>query len=194
MRVSDDLRPEERDIMRRTSGLPIDYPALAVASNIWRAAMAMKLKLERSVLKRYKLSWSGFSTMFIVWVWGPAEVRDIARLQGVSRPTITSNLTMLEKRGLCTRAGSPEDGRLVTASLTPAGEALIKELFPRFNQGEREISTVLNPKERIEIARLLRKVVDGIAGEGAPPPHLQKAGAPKKVKARTSAKRNSHSA
>lgn len=148
--------------MRRISGLPIDYPALAVASNIWRAAMAMKLKLERSVLRSYRLTWSGFSTLFIVWVWGPAEVRDIARLQGVSRPTITSNLTMLERRGLCVRASSPDDGRLVTASLTPAGEALIKELFPRFNRGEQEISSVLDPEERAEIARLLRKVVDGI--------------------------------
>ncbi len=55
MHVSDDLRSEERDILRRTSGLSIDYPA-----------MAMKLKLERSVLKEYKLSWSGFSTLFIV--------------------------------------------------------------------------------------------------------------------------------
>ena len=162
MHVSNDLRPEELAILRRTSGLAIDYPAMAVMSNIWRAAMVMKLKLERSVLKEYKLSWSGFSTLFIIWVWGPAEVRDIARLQGVSRPTITSNVTTLARRGWCRRRDHKKDGRLITVELTAAGKHVIKELFPRFNTGEREISSSLTPKEQAEIARLLRKVVAGV--------------------------------
>jgi DNA-binding MarR family transcriptional regulator len=162
MHVSDDLRPEERDILRRTSGLSIDYPAMAVISNIWRAAMAMKLKLERSVLKEYKLSWSGFSTLFIVWVWGPAEVRDIARLQGVSRPTITSNVSNLERRGWCKRRDSTEDRRLITVELTRKGKQVIEELFPRFNHGERDISAALTLEEQEQIAHLLRKVVAGV--------------------------------
>jgi DNA-binding MarR family transcriptional regulator len=162
MHVSDELRPEERDILGRTSGLSIDYPAMAVMSNIWRAAMAMKLKLERSVLKEYKLSWSGFSTLFIVWVWGPAEVRDIARLQGVSRPTITSNVTTLQRRGWCKRRDSKTDGRLITVELTAKGKQVIEELFPRFNHGERDISAALTLEEQEQIAHLLRKVVAGV--------------------------------
>ena len=163
MHVSDDLRPEELAILRRTSGLAIDYPAMAVMSNIWRAAMTMKLKLERSVLHEFKLSWSGFSTLFIIWVWGPAEVRDIARLQGVSRPTITSNVTTLQRRGWCKRRDSKKDRRLVTVELTAAGKRVIEELFPRFNTGEREISSALSLKEQAQIAHLLRKVVAGVS-------------------------------
>ena len=30
----------------------------------------------------------------IVWNWGPIETRDIARSQGVSRATVTSNITL----------------------------------------------------------------------------------------------------
>ena len=168
MHVSDDLRPEERDILRRTSGLPIDYPAMAVMSNIWRAAMTMKLKLERSVLKEYKLSWSGFSTLFIIWIWGPAEVRDIARLQGVSRPTITSTVTTLQRRGWCKRRDSKEDRRLVTVELTAKGKQVIEELFPRFNHGERDISSALTPDEQLQIAHLLRKVVAGVSETSDP--------------------------
>jgi len=162
MHVSEDLRPEERDILSRTAGLSIDHPAMAVTSNIWRAAMAMKLKLERSVLKEYKLTWSGFSTLFIIWVWGPVEVRDIARLQGVSRPTTTSNVSNLQRRGWCKRRGSKVDRRLITVELTAKGRKAIEVLFPRFNAGERDISSVLSPKEQAQIARLLRKVLAGV--------------------------------
>lgn len=162
MHVSDDLTPEEGIILKRVSGLPINYPALAVVSNIWRAAMAVKYKLEDTVLKQYDLSWSGFSTLFIVWVWGPAEVRDIARLQGVSRPTISSNINMLERRGWCARRDNSTDRRLVTVELTETGTQLIETLFPAFNQGESDISKTLTPDEQKQIAVLLRKVIAGI--------------------------------
>lgn len=162
MQVSDDLRPEERDILRRVSGLSIDYASLAVVSNIWRTAQAIKNKMERTILREYAITWSGFSTLFIIWVWGPVETRDIARLQGVSRPTISSNLAWLEGRKLCKRKNSTGDKRLVTVALTAKGKALIEELFPRFNRGERDISSTLTPEEQLQIAHLLRKVVAGV--------------------------------
>ncbi len=162
MQVSDELRPEERDILRKVSGLPIDYASLAVVSNIWRTAAAVKNQMERTILREYELSWSGFSTLFIAWVWGPVETRDIARLQGVTRPTISSNVSLLEGRRLCKRRIGKADKRLITVELTARGRVLIEELFPRFNQHERAIASTLNTAEQATIAQLLRKVVAGI--------------------------------
>jgi DNA-binding MarR family transcriptional regulator len=163
MRISDDLRPEERDILQRIGHLPIDFEALAVVSNIWRAAQGLKLKMERGLLRENQLTWGTFATLFIVWIWGPAETREIARLQGVTRPTVTSNVSALERRGLCVRQTSDEDKRLVSVALTPQGRKTIERLFLKFNEGEQEIASALTAAERATIARLLRKVVAGLS-------------------------------
>ena len=113
MPVHDDFSRNELEIMRRAAGLPIDELALAVASNIWRAAQGFKLKMEREVLREHDLSFASFSTLFIIWIWGPLETREIAKSQAVSKATVTSLLITLEKRGLVRRKSSKVDKRLV---------------------------------------------------------------------------------
>ncbi|MEM7032154.1 MAG: MarR family transcriptional regulator [Chloroflexota bacterium] len=161
MQVSNDLVDAEFAIMRRLSGLDINLQALAVASNIWRASQTFRLQLERSVLRDYKLSWSSFSTLFIVWVWGPIEMSAIAEHQAVSRPTITSTVGLLEKRGYVDRQFGGENGdrRVVLVRLTEVGQVLIEEVFPKFNQGEAAFVDGLTTEECETLATLLRKVV-----------------------------------
>ena len=113
MPVHDDFSRNELEIMRRAAGLPIDELALAVASNVWRAAQGFKLKMEREVLREHDLSFASFSTLFIIWIWGPLETREIAKSQAVSKATVTSLLITLEKRGLVRRKSSKVDKRLV---------------------------------------------------------------------------------
>lgn len=151
----------ERDILARVADLPIDLQALAVASNIWRASQAFRLTLERTVLRQHELTWSSFSTLFIIWVWGPIGMSAIAEQQAVSRPTITSTVNALEKRGYCVRRmpGVDGDGRTVCVALTPDGTALIERVFPAFNRGEAAFVDCLTVEEQETLARLLRKVV-----------------------------------
>ena len=52
------------------------------------------------------------------------------------------------------------DRRRVTVALTPAGEDLIEDLFPRFNQFEVRMSDGLSADEKRELARLLRIVIN----------------------------------
>jgi DNA-binding MarR family transcriptional regulator len=160
MRLPDDLLPEEIDVMQRVSGLPVDYLAISVLANIIRAAQAFRSKMERTVLRQFDLTWGSFSTLFIVWVWGPIETREIAKSQSVSRATVTSTVNLLEARGLCLRQQGIEDRRLVRVKLTSEGETLMKQVFPRFNRGEAEIATSLNRQEQETLACLLRKVVN----------------------------------
>lgn len=158
MRLND-LGREEIDIMRRVSGLRLDYLALGVMSNIWRAAQAFKVKMERSVLRSHDLSFAAFSTLFIVWIWEPIETRQIAVFQGVTRATVTSTITLLENRGLVLRRASKEDRRLVLVELRREGKSLIEALFPKFNRMERSIACSLSKSEQEELARLLRKLL-----------------------------------
>lgn len=167
MSLSNDFPPEELDVRQRIAELPANLLAYGVVSNIWRVAQELKLRMERTVLREFDLTWAGFATLFIVWIWGPIETRDIARSQGVTRPTVTSTVSLLEKNGLCTRQTSTEDRRLVLVELTPKGKALIERVFPLFNQGEATIVSGLSEEEQEILATLLRKVVNSLRSSDA---------------------------
>jgi MarR family transcriptional regulator, 2-MHQ and catechol-resistance regulon repressor len=162
--VHDDFTKEELDVMHRVAGLPVDELALAVASNIWRTAQMFKLKMERDILREYDLTFASFSTLFIVWIWGPIETREIARSQAVTKATVTSNVSKLESQGFVKRRDSKTDRRLVTVELTGKGKRLIEWVFPKFNQGEVEVAKSLTEEEQDMLAHLLRKVIRGING------------------------------
>jgi MarR family transcriptional regulator, 2-MHQ and catechol-resistance regulon repressor len=62
------------------------------------------------------------------------------------------------------RRDSKVDKRLVTVELTGKGKRLIEWVFPKFNQGEVEITSSLNEEEQDMLAHLLRKVIRGMNG------------------------------
>ncbi len=161
MRVSESLINEEHDIMERVSGLPIDALALAVMSNLWRASQAFRNEMEQQILRDYNLTFSSFSTLFIVWIWGPLGMSAIAESQSVARSTISSTVNGLEKKGWVNRVhmGKDGDGRSVKVELTADGRALIEEVFPKFNAGEKSFVDGLSKDEAETLAFLLRKLL-----------------------------------
>jgi DNA-binding MarR family transcriptional regulator len=161
------LVPEEEDVLRRVAGLPVDLAAMAVAANVWRAAQAVRGHLERTVLRAEGLSWAGFSALFNLWVWEAMETRELARSMGVARPTVTGVVDTLQARGLVRRDADPQDRRLCRVALTPAGRATIEELFPRFNRGEAAVTGGLTDEERTTLAGLLRRVIAAANEEDA---------------------------
>ncbi len=153
------LVPEEADILARIGDGPVDLAAMAVASNVFRAAQAMRGHLERTVLRGEDLSWAGFSMLFNLWIWGPMETRELAASTGCSRATISGVADTLETRGLVARGGDARDRRLVRLSLTGPGRDRIEALFPRFNAGEATLVRGLSGEEMSTLAALLRRVV-----------------------------------
>lgn len=151
--------PEEADILARVGDLPVDLASMAVAANIWRAAQAVRTRLERDVLRAEDLSWAGFSLLFNLWVWGPMETRDLAASMACTKPTVTGVASTLERRGLVRRGAHERDGRLVVLSLTGEGEEKIAALFPKFNAGETAVTSDLTDAEKATLAGLLRRVV-----------------------------------
>jgi DNA-binding MarR family transcriptional regulator len=166
MRLTE-LSPIELDIIRRVSGLPIDRSAMTVMSNVWRTARGFELRMERRVLRPNGLTFAAFNTLFIVWIWAPVETRQIARLSGVTRATVTSTVTKLERQGLVTRHGSEGDGRLVLVKLTRKGKGMIERIFPEFNKDEQSIASSLTVKEQDTLTSLLRKVQRAVGGDSA---------------------------
>ncbi len=160
MNQTEDLISEEVDILERLSGMPVDLLSTAVTSNIWRASQAFRRKMEAEVLREQGLTFASFSTLYIVWIWGPIEMSAIAKSQNVSRPTITSTVGLLEKRGLCQRvSGGNGDGRSVLVNLMPQGKELIEDVYPIFNKSEKSFVSGLTEEECLALTSLLRKLV-----------------------------------
>ena len=154
--MSGDLLPAERKVTEALGHLPLDFRAMAVVSNLFRSSTAIRRHMEARVLAADRLSWTSFVVLWVLWVWGEMESRDLAAAVGISRPTATGVVTTLEGRGLVRRQRGARDGRMVVVSLTEPGRGKIEELFPRFNAEESAVTAHLTTAEQDLLASLLR--------------------------------------
>jgi len=150
------LAETERAVESRLADMDLDFEAMAVASNLFRAANAVRNHLEGTVLRPHDLTWTAFVVLWVTWIWEKVETRVIAEEGGFSKATLSGVLSTLEGRGLLARERSPHDGRLVLVRMTPAGRRLMKKLFPEFNEQERVVVSGIPVAQRTQVADALR--------------------------------------
>jgi DNA-binding MarR family transcriptional regulator len=160
--------PAERQVRERLGHLPLDFGAMAVISNLFRASTAVRRHLENRVLAPHRLSWTSFVVLWVLWVWGEMESRDVAAAVGVTRPTCTGVVTTLERRELVQRSRGAGDARMVRVSLTPAGIRLIERLFPEFNVEEVALTAHLDAGQREAVAGALRSLLGAVSSRETP--------------------------
>jgi DNA-binding MarR family transcriptional regulator len=158
--------PSERSVTEaeklaeaRLGGIPLRREQMAVVANIYRAASAVRQHLENSVLREADLTWTAFVVLWVIWIWGESETRNVAEEAGISKGTLTGVARTLETRGLVSRSSHPSDGRLVLLDLTPEGRALMERVFPAFNEEEAFVTSRLSDEECRRTADGLREVV-----------------------------------
>lgn len=152
------LAETEQQVAEKLGALPIDFEAMAVVSNLFRAANATRNYLERTVLSHSGLSWTAFVVLWVTWIWEPIETRQIAEEGGFSKATLTGVLGTLETKGLLVRQRSTKDGRLVSVSMTDEGRALMQTLFPEFNAHEKQVAGGVEDDRRGALADMLRQI------------------------------------
>jgi len=150
------LAETERQVNQKLVHKNINFEAMAVTSNLFRAANSVRNHLERTVLAKEDLSWTAFVVLWVTWIWEPIETRQIAIEGGFSKATLTGVLSTLEKRGLLVRKKSKDDGRLVIVELTTKGRKLMDTLFPAFNRQETAIANAVAPSKQGVLADQLR--------------------------------------
>lgn len=160
----------EAAVDARVSGLPVDLPALAAVSNLYRAAGAVRNRFERTVLAPHDLTWTAWVVLWVVWIWEDIETRHLAEEAGISKGTLTGVTQTLIGKGLVDRRRHPDDGRRVLVSLTPVGRDLMRELFPVFNAAETRVVEPLTDAEIRAFTTTLRKIVLAIEAQ---PKHLE---------------------
>jgi DNA-binding MarR family transcriptional regulator len=148
------LDETESQVATRLAGMNLDFEAMAVTANLFRAANAARNHMERTVLAKSNLTWTAFVVLWVAWIWETAETREIASEAGVSKATLSGVLTTLEGRGFVERKRGEKDGRLVTVE----GKRLMKKLFPEFNKAERHVVRDLASAEQPVAADILRRI------------------------------------
>ncbi len=166
--MSDDgLLPAERKIVEELGHLPLDFRAMWAISNVFRSGAVLRRHLESTVLADDRLSWTAFTALWVLWIWGEMEASDFATAVGISRPTATGVLSTLQRRRFIKRRKGSKDGRVVLVSLTPSGRKKIEALFPRFNAEEVRVVAALSEEQQKQLASMLRilyrKVESGVA-------------------------------
>lgn len=159
------LAEREQAVARRLAGLEVDATAMAAVLNVYRAAGAIRNRLERTVLAPYDLTWTAWVVLWVVWIWGEMETRHVAAEAGISKGTLTGVANTLQSRGLLRRRTHPEDGRRALLSLTAKGTRLMTTAFPRFNREESFVIGALSQDESVALANTLRKIITRIEGE-----------------------------
>jgi len=104
------------------------------------------------------LTTSQFGVLEALYHLGPMCQSELGEKLLRSGGNITLVIDNLEKQGLVLRTRDQEDRRLVNVSLTPAGEALISQVFPQYLKAIVAEMSALSPQEQDQLGQLCRKL------------------------------------
>ncbi|MCA1027405.1 MarR family winged helix-turn-helix transcriptional regulator [Cytobacillus kochii] len=154
------MHPEESTVIQKISKkTTIEPNAIAVVTSLYRIGQGIKNKLEQEVLAKHKISWTSFSILYDLWIYGKMETKELALSAGVSKATISNIMRTLENKSFCRRETDPRDRRNTFVVITPKGKEVIEELYPEFHEGEISIVNGLKTDDQKQLAATLYRLI-----------------------------------
>ena len=98
------------------------------------------------------ISLTAASTLATVERTGPRRITDLAVTEGVTQPSMTALVTVLEKAGLAERRADPRDQRVVLVAVTAAGADYLRS---RRLAGTEALARLIGKLPPDEVAALL---------------------------------------
>ncbi|HXP36559.1 MAG TPA: MarR family transcriptional regulator [Solirubrobacteraceae bacterium] len=84
---------------------------------------------------------------------GPRRITELAELEGLAQPTMTVLVRRLEERGWVSRAGHPDDGRVVLVAITARGRKAVEAFRAEFLAALRSDLEGLSARELAALSR-----------------------------------------
>jgi len=131
------------------------------ASHLWLILYKASRAVERNALASIAglgMGLSDFAILELLLHKGPQPVNRIGKKVLLSSGSITTAIDRLEARKLVQRSTDPDDLRSRIVQLTAAGRKLIEPAFDKHCRDMEETMSILRPREREELTRLLRKL------------------------------------
>jgi DNA-binding MarR family transcriptional regulator len=98
-----------------SAGTSSDEARLASAAAVYGLLATLLRRAPRDI------SLSSLGTLSTLNRTGPKRITELAAIEGVTQPSMTTLVANLEKQGLVVRSGDPADKRVSLVSLTEAG-------------------------------------------------------------------------
>ena len=140
---------------------------IARALKLWivltRAFQSISAKVDEHVAGK-GLTTTEFAILEVLLHKGPLLLGDIQRKILVTSGGITYLVDRLVEKGLVKREECPSDRRARYAVLTPAGDAVIRGIFPEHATMIERAIAGLSPDEQIQATILLKKLGLSAAG------------------------------
>ena len=136
--------------------------ALNAYIRMTRALDTIQTKLHRN-LKTLGLTMSQLGVLEALLHLGPMCQREMGDKLLMSRANVTTVVDNLEKHGLVKRVQDGEDRRMLKLHLTPKGEELIRDVFPKHLAVITETMHALSAEELETLGALSKKL--GLANQ-----------------------------
>jgi MarR family 2-MHQ and catechol resistance regulon transcriptional repressor len=136
-------------------------PSQETALRLWIALARCYATYSKAVsckVQEYGLTTPQFGIIEALHHLGPLSLGELADKLLVTGGNVTYVMDRLEEQGLVVRERSPTDRRIVQAKLTARGQELISKVFPGHAAYIEELAGHLEPGEREELRRLLKKL------------------------------------
>jgi DNA-binding MarR family transcriptional regulator len=142
----------------------LDLSPVAVVARFGRLRRIIETELE-TVYAEHGLTGPDFSALVTLRrLGGSVSQTDLMRELGLTSGTISVRVDRLVARGLAERRA---DGRIARVSLTAAGAELFERVTPAHVAAEERLLAALDPAEREQLVRLLRKLLVSFEGSAA---------------------------
>ena len=134
-----------------------DEQTLNAFIKLMRATESLSSRLNAH-LTEANLTVSQFGVLEAVYHLGPLNQKTLGEKLLKSGGNITLVIDNLEKCDLVERQQDPSDRRAMLIHLTPKGKKFITRFFPKHLDYIREEFDVLTKNEKIELARICKKI------------------------------------
>ena len=133
-------------------------------TSMFRDVMRIRQQLYATatdVAKSLGLTSSEMALVDTLGKYGPLTMGQLAELSFISPPNTSYTARSLEDRDLIQRERSAESNRVVNVRLTPNGEKIFKQSYPRVVGAVNEyLQSRINSKDRQSLVKLLRKLAE----------------------------------
>ena len=116
----------------------------------------------RQLDERFGVSRPEFVILYCLDQRAALVARDICRVSGLPKNSISRAVSDLLRKGLIEREVDPTDKRAKLLSLTEAGRRMLGRINPIMQERQARMRAVLGAEDAAEFDRLLRKVVYGM--------------------------------
>ncbi|MNJ92829.1 Transcriptional repressor MprA [compost metagenome] len=154
--------PSEQEIMSSATSLQAEVDAAAVYTNMLFMKVATELNNDfDDVLADYNLSSGRFTLLFLLKN-SPEGLMpsELSAKVGVTQATISGLINGLEKMKLVARHSHEKDGRSFVIKITPEGESLIAEIFPRWYPRMMSFWSKVSSDEKSGMNTLLARMIE----------------------------------